>query len=85
MAAGTPVVASAFGGAREAVVDGETGFVVNPFDSAALCDSLLRLLTDDHLRRRMGLRGRERIAAHFTLDEQLRRMLEIYERALASR
>ncbi|MDE2750202.1 MAG: glycosyltransferase family 4 protein [Chloroflexota bacterium] len=85
MAAGTPVVASAFGGAREAVVDGETGFVVNPFDSAALCDSLLRLLTDDDLRRRMGLRGRERIAAHFTLDEQLRRMLEIYERALASR
>ena len=83
MAAGTPVVASVFGGAREAVVDGETGFVVNPLDGAAFCDRLLRLLTDDSLCRRMGLSGRERIAAHFTLGAQVRRMLDIYERALS--
>ena len=84
MAAGTPVVASAFGGAREAIVDGETGFVVNPLDAAALSERLLRLLTDDDLRRLMAMNGRERIKRQFSLDEQVRRMVNNYERALAS-
>ena len=85
MAIGKPVVATVFGGAREAVVNDETGYIVNPFDTAALSVRLRRLLTDDDLRRRMGERGRERIAQHFSLDVQLRRMVGIYERALAMR
>jgi len=85
MAAGKPVVATCFGGAREAVVAGETGFIVNPYDTAALADKLRRLLTDAVLRRRMGMMGRERIAMHFSLDNQVRRMVDIYERALAMR
>ena len=85
MAAGKPVVATCFGGAREAVVAGETGFIVNPYDSAALADKLRRLLADADLRRRMGMMGRARIAAHFSLDAHVRRMLGIYERALALR
>jgi len=85
MAAGTPVVATKFGGAREAIVDGETGYIVNPFDIAALSDRMLRLLTDEDRRRQMGLLGRERLAMHFSLDKQVRRMLGLYERALAMR
>lgn len=85
MAAGKPVVATRFGGAREAIDDGETGYIVNPFDTAALSDRLLRLLTDEDRRRQMGLLGRERLAKHFSLDEQVRRMLAIYGRALAMR
>ncbi len=85
MAAGKPVVATSFGGAREAIVDGETGYIVNPFDTAALSDNLLRLLTDEDRRRQMGIMGRERLAKHFSLDGQVRRMLALYERALAMR
>lgn len=85
MAAGKPVVATCFGGAREAVVDGETGYIVNPIARDAFADKLRRLLKDADLRQRMGMMGRERIAAHFSLDDQLRRMVEIYERALAMR
>lgn len=85
MAAGKPVVATCFGGAREAIVDGETGYIVNPFDISALSDRLLRLLTDEDRRRRMGLLGRARLAQHFSLDDQARRMLALYERALAMR
>ena len=85
MAAGKPVVATCFGGAREAIVDGETGYIVNPFDTFALSDRLLRLLTEEDRRRQMGLLGRERLAQHFSLDEQVRRMLAIYERSLAMR
>ena len=83
MAVGKPVVATAFGGAREAVVDGETGYIVNPFDTGAVSDRLTRLLMDDDLNRRMGLLGRERIAKQFSLDGQARRMVTLYERALA--
>ena len=85
MAAGKPVVATCFGGAREAVVDGETGYVVDPFDIAALSDRLLRLLTDEDRRRQMGTLGRERVAEQFSLDGQARLMLALYERALAMR
>ncbi len=85
MAAGKPVVATRFGGAREAVVDGETGYIVNPFDRAALADKLIRLLLDGELRLEMGVKGRERIGERFSLDAQVRRMVGIYERALAMR
>ena len=85
MAAGKPVVATCFGGSREVVLDGETGFVVNPLQVDALADALLRLLKDDALRAAMGERGRERIGAHFSLARQVERMLGIYARTLQSR
>ena len=82
MALGRPVVATCFGGAREAVIDGETGFIVNPFDDAAFSDRLSRVLDDGALRRRMGRAGRERVAARFSLARQTARMIELYERAI---
>ena len=85
MAAGKPVVSTCFGGSQEVVLDGETGFIVNPLQVDALADALLRLLRDDDLRAAMGERGRERIGAHFSLARQVERMLGIYERTLRSR
>ncbi len=82
MAAAKPVVATCFGGSAEAVLDGETGFIVDPLQVEALAGALLRLLRDDALRASMGERGRERIRAHFTLARQVERMLELYERAV---
>lgn len=85
MALGKPVVATAFGGAREAVVDGETGFVVNPFDTAAFADRLARILRDAGLRREFGWRARKRIRRKFLLGQQVEQMLNRYERALSAR
>ena len=51
---GKPVVASRVGGLPEYVHDGETGLLVPPADANALADALIRLLTDDGLRTRMG-------------------------------
>ncbi len=81
MAAGVPVVATCFGGSSELVLDGETGYVVNPFDTAAFADRLLRLLRDEALRRELGVGGRRRIAEKFSLERQVTRMLDVYERA----
>ena len=85
MAAGAVPVTTCFGGGRELVQDGETGFVVNPYDIDALADRLARLLTDDALRARMAAAGRARIEAEFTLERQVHNMLAVYERALARR
>ena len=85
MAAGAPPVTTCFGGPREVVVDGETGFVVNPYNVKALTDRLVRLLTDDALRARMAAAGRARVEEHFTLKQQTQAMLAVFERALAKR
>lgn len=81
MAARKPLVATCYGGSPEAVIDGETGFIVNPFDTAAFAERLARLLLDSDLRRRMGEAGYARLVEHFTLAEQVRRMTEVYQEA----
>jgi phosphatidylinositol alpha-1,6-mannosyltransferase len=68
-AAGVAQVAGDSGGAAEAVVDGETGFVVgDPSDPAAVADRLAQLLDDPDLRTRMGAAARERAVAGFSYD-----------------
>ncbi len=85
MAAGAPPVTTIFGGAKELVIDGETGFVVNPYDIDALADRLARLLADEALRARMAAAGRRRVEEQFTLQHQTAAMLDVYERALERR
>jgi D-inositol-3-phosphate glycosyltransferase len=68
MAHGRPVVATAVGGLRDLVVDGETGIVVPPRDPAALRTALTQLLGDRDLRRRLGSAGRERARSGFSWD-----------------
>src|SRR3712207_5287942 len=58
MACGTPVVASDFGGFREVVVEGETGFRVSPQDPRDLAAKITALLASPQLRDRMGQAGR---------------------------
>jgi phosphatidyl-myo-inositol dimannoside synthase len=57
---GLPVVAGNVGGAVDAVVDGETGLLVDPADPRAIGDALARLLVDPVLARRMGDAGAAR-------------------------
>jgi phosphatidylinositol alpha-1,6-mannosyltransferase len=65
-AAGVPQVAGRSGGAHEAVVDGETGVVVDrPQDPGSVALALRRLLADPELRRQMGEAGRRRAVASF--------------------
>jgi glycosyltransferase involved in cell wall biosynthesis len=85
MAAGAPPVTTCFGGAKELVIDGETGFVVNPYNTDALADRLIRLLTDDMLRARLAQAGQLRIRDQFTLQHQTDAMLDVYERVLVKR
>ena len=80
MLAARPVVATDVGSVREAVVDGETGYVVPPDDEPALRDALSRLVGDPELRRRMGDAGRARALRLFTAEAMARAFEQVYER-----
>ncbi len=56
--AGKPVVTYDIDGAKEGVLDGQTGFVLPPFDKAAMGDRIARLLEDENLRAQFGQTGR---------------------------
>lgn len=80
MAASKPVVATCFGGSREAVADGQTGFIVNPYDTAALADRIIRLLRDQELAVRLGVVGRQRVAQEFSAEHWLDALEAWYRR-----
>jgi phosphatidylinositol alpha-1,6-mannosyltransferase len=74
-AAGVPQIAGASGGSAEAVVDGATGYVVDPpNDVDAVAKSLATLLDDDTARARMGAAARERAVAEFSYDVLVARL-----------
>jgi glycosyltransferase involved in cell wall biosynthesis len=78
-ACGVPVVATAVGGTPELVVDGETGLLVPPGDSAALAAGMTQLLRDDFRRRQMGRSAQNRVREQFTFEVQARGYLELFE------
>jgi glycosyltransferase involved in cell wall biosynthesis len=83
MAHGRPVVASAVGGLRDLVVDGETGLLVPPGDVAALRAALERLLGDGALRATMGHAGRERARSALSRQRATELTIETYQDALS--
>ena len=75
-ACGVPTIAGRSGGSHEAVVDGETGLVVEP-SAAAVRDAIERLLADPDARAAMGAAGRARAVAEFSHDQLAARLAPI--------
>jgi len=65
-ASGKPIVAGRSGGVEEAVLDGITGLLVDPSSEEDLARALIRLLTDDELRLKLGHQGRDRVQREYT-------------------
>jgi glycosyltransferase involved in cell wall biosynthesis len=63
--AGKPVVTYDVDGNREGVIDGETGFVLPPFDKDKLADAVRMLMANPPLRGSMGEAGRRFALARF--------------------
>jgi glycosyltransferase involved in cell wall biosynthesis len=79
-----PVVASRLGGQKEVVVDGQTGFLVEPGDAAGLASSmeqLIRMGPDG--RARIGAAAQARVREHYTTASLQAATLAVYERLLA--
>jgi glycosyltransferase involved in cell wall biosynthesis len=61
MACELPIVATSVDGAREAIIDAESGYLHRPHDIEGMAQSVLKLIADPDLRRTMGERGRKRV------------------------
>ena len=79
MSAEVPVVASNIGGVPEVVEHGETGYLHDPGDTAGFVSSVLKLLSNERLRRTMGRRARRVAKQRFSTDEMVDRYIRVYE------
>jgi N-acetyl-alpha-D-glucosaminyl L-malate synthase BshA len=77
MACEVPVVASRVGGLPEVVDDGVSGFLHPPDDLDGMAASLVRILSDDALRARLGAAGRAVAIERFSAS----RIVPMYEAA----
>jgi glycosyltransferase involved in cell wall biosynthesis len=73
-----PVVASAVGGLKEVLEDGETGLLVAPQDPRSLAESLERLYRDAALRRRLGEAGHARVRDRHLAPRMVQDYLKLY-------
>jgi glycosyltransferase involved in cell wall biosynthesis len=83
MAAGLPMVVTDVGGNAELVIDGETGFVVPPYDSSSLAAAILRLARDSGLRQTLSNNATRRAAEQFSLRASVDQYCALYEDLLA--
>ena len=82
--AGRPVISYDVDGAREVVIDGETGFLLPPRSVDRLANSIARLADDAQLRQRFGREGRNRFTDVFRHEQMTRRLRDLYEELLGS-
>jgi glycosyltransferase involved in cell wall biosynthesis len=78
-ASGLPIVATDVGGNRELVLNGQTGYLVSPRDAEALSAAMRRLMNMPvESRNQLGVRGRERVLALYSLDRVVDQWEQLY-------
>ncbi len=78
MAQTIPIIGSAVSAIPEVIVDGDTGRLIPPRDTAALASALADLLADEALRRHMGLLGQDRVENRFSVGRMASETLAVY-------
>lgn len=83
MALGKPVVASRVNAIPEAVIEGETGFLIEAGDSEKLAESIVKLAQNKKLRAQIGLRGQRKVLDNFTEERCAEVTLDFYGKCLS--
>ena len=68
MSAGRPVITTNNGGAKEAVIDGTTGFLIDPNNTDQLADRIIRLIVNQIKLNDMGVAGKQQFNERFTTE-----------------
>lgn len=76
---GIPTVATAVGGTPECVIDGKTGILVPPGDSDRLAEAILRVVSDDAMRKTLGLNAARFIQEQFSFEHRVARIISVYD------
>lgn len=80
MAYGKPVINTLLPtGVPFVSIDGKTGLTVEPRNSKALSDAINKLLSDDELRKKLGIQARNRVVENFTVDKMNEKILKVYQ------
>jgi len=85
MAAGKPVVATGFAGARDLIIDGETGFVVKQKDYRSFADRILYLLNNFGQAGDMGRKALACVERIFTGNRNIEEIIKLWEQTATHR
>jgi len=81
MVSGTAVVATAAGGVKELITDGETGLLAEPGDASGISSALLRMIEDRDKRVSMEEKARKHVMSAFSMDKMISETEKIYMEA----
>jgi glycosyltransferase involved in cell wall biosynthesis len=85
LATGIPVIISNSGGIPDIVIDGETGFIVQPSDPTAIVAAVRRIQYDPELTNRLIRQGRSHIEAHFNAEKNTEYFMSIVKALIDNR
>lgn len=75
-----PVVTTCFGGAKEFILDGQTGYVVNPYNKEELANRIAELLIDEQKAKIFGEKSFSRLRNDFSVQKQAEKILIWYKK-----
>src|SRR5213076_2869684 len=79
LAMGKPCVSFDIDGAREVVINDQTGYLVEAFDSKGLAERVAQLLEDDNLRKEFGENGRRHVDPNFRAEKMVADISDVYQ------
>jgi glycosyltransferase involved in cell wall biosynthesis len=79
MAAQKPVVSFNIDGAPEVIIDGETGFLVDPEDCYGLTQKIIKLAKDKEMRERFGKKGKEIVMSEWNIESMVKGIDKVYK------
>jgi glycosyltransferase involved in cell wall biosynthesis len=82
MASGKPIVATNVDGAKEAIIEGVNGFLVEPHDIEKFAGRVIRLISDRNLAQKMGGEGKKMVYPTFDFTHMMEKIETLYEKSL---
>lgn len=79
MAMETPVITSDISGIGELIEHNKTGIIVPQKDSQSIVDSIINLLTNKELRKKIGRNARKKIIKDFNIENETKKLYDIFD------
>jgi len=84
MAMEKTLVTSDIGWAKEIMINGETGFTVDPKNHKLYAERILQFLNDSALAKKMGKAAREQVVAKFSTEVVVERNIEYFRKVVSN-
>lgn len=84
-AASIPAVATNVGGTAEIILDGKSGFLIDPGDAESLANRTIEILLSQNLREQMGKNARDYVFSVFSLEKQANQTIAYYDDILSGK